>query len=63
MKGRIKSFSPKHGYGFIMADNGNEYFFHVLQWQGHEQPQPGMMVLFTTIETRKGTRAKNVRSI
>lgn len=63
MKGRIKSFSPKHGYGFIVTEDGEEYFFHVLQWQGHEPPSTGQWVLFNTIETRKGIRAKNVRSI
>lgn len=62
MKGQIKSFSPKHGYGFIAAE-GQEYFFHTLQWKGDERPQAGMWVLFSIIETKKGLRAKNVRRL
>ena len=63
MKGQIKSFSPKHGYGFISADDGKEYFFHILQWKGTDHPEIGTWVLFSTIETRKGIRAKNVRRL
>ena len=63
MKGQIKSFNPKHGYGFITAEDGEEYFFHILQFKGVDKPQAGMWVLFSIIETKKGMRAKNVRRI
>lgn len=28
MSGKVKWFSNEKGYGFITAEDGNEYFFH-----------------------------------
>lgn len=28
MSGKVKWFSNEKGYGFIIAEDGNEYFFH-----------------------------------
>ena len=58
MKGRITSYSPKHGYGFI---NDNIYF-HVKNWTLRMPPVVGMTVNYEIEETAKGERAINVRN-
>lgn len=61
MTGKIKSFSPAHGYGFIEC-NGKDIFFHILDFKG-DTPSVGTKVWFETYESRKGLRAKNIREI
>ena len=56
MTGKVKSFSPKKGYGFIVAE-GNEYWFHASEWAGNGKPQAGDEVNFTLVTTQKGRRA------
>ena len=56
MKGKITSYSPQHGYGFI---NDNIYF-HVTNWTSRMPPVAGMNVVCQVEQTSKGKRAKNV---
>lgn len=59
-KGKIVSFSPLHGYGFIV-DTENEFiFFHKKDWRGKELPMKNQEVTFTKEVTEKGARAKGV---
>lgn len=57
MKGKIKSYSPKHGYGFI-DDN---VYFHVKNWNLRLPPVVGMEVTYEIEETEKGKRAVDIR--
>ena len=60
MKGRVKSFSPKDGYGFITAD-GIDYFIHSKDWPYRMPPVAGLEVEFVPKRTDKGYRATNVK--
>ena len=58
MRGRVKSFSRKDGYGFISAED-KEIFFHSNQCE--DKPEVGDIVIFNLIKTGKGFRAVRVR--
>ena len=57
MIGKVKSFSPVHGYGFIVAGE-QEYYFHKKNCQG--RPEIGDVVKFKSIKTEKGYAAIRV---
>lgn len=60
--GTIKWFDKKKGYGFILSDGGDEYFFHYssLLKDGFKTIDPGQKVLFDVTNVRKGVQAINV---
>ena len=60
MKGEVKSYSVKHGYGFITQD-GKDYRFKTKDWHLMLGAVPGMRVEFDPITTDKGYRARNIR--
>ena len=60
MTGIVKSYSRKHGYGFIEA-GGEDVFFHVADWDLPESPRPGIRVRADIKVTKKGVRAINIR--
>jgi len=60
MKGTLKTFSDRHGYGFILGEN-NEYFFAHKIFFKYKNPKPGDKVTFTPKTTEKGSRATNIR--
>lgn len=62
MKGQIKSYWVKSGYGFIGTDK-EDVFFHITDWHLSEFPEPGMNVSFNLKETKKGTRAVGIRRL
>ena len=41
MKGQIANFSPQHGQGIIMGDDGKNYPFTSQQWQQATAPMAG----------------------
>ena len=43
--GRVKKWFDDRGFGFIRADDGNDYFFHVSSC-GFLRPQEGARVAF-----------------
>ena len=63
MTGKVKSFSPKHGYGFILGDLDEIFFFHAKEWKHSLKPFPGEKVEFEPIITSKGSRATNIRRL
>ena len=60
MKGTVKSFGQKAGYGFIEGDSGEIFFFHKKEWGLPMKPQSRLLVEFDPIDTEKGRRAINV---
>lgn len=53
MTGRVKSYNPKTGWGFIESD-GNDYLFSTRYSEGEK-------VEFDPQKTSKGLRATNIR--
>jgi len=62
MKGKIKRLVTDKGFGFIKAEDGNEYFFHksALQNVQIEGLTEGREVEFEVGEGAKGPRAEDV---
>ena len=60
MTGKVKSFSPKDGYGFITADD-TDYFIHSKDWEYRLPPTEGLEVEFIPKKTSKGLRATKIR--
>ena len=60
MTGVIKVRLLKLGYGFISADSGEDYFFHVTDAPDFERLQKGDRVTFVSETTDRGPRARAV---
>lgn len=60
MEGRVKWFSEKKGYGFIIGDDGTDRFFHVKGVLDSKVPARGEQVTFRPSEGSKGPRAEDV---
>ena len=65
MKGVVKWFNDKKGYGFIADEEGNELFVHYqdIQGEGFKTLQENDNVEFDVGEGQKGTKAMNVRKV
>ncbi len=69
MNGTIKRLVTDHGYGFITADDGGEYFFHRSDLAGGAAGFDDLVerdaVTFEPVEPRppKGKRASQVQRV
>ena len=65
MKGKVKKFDKEKGYGFIIAEDGQDVFFHYssLLSDGFKTAEAGDEVEFEIEESPKGLKAKNVVKI
>ena len=62
MNGTIKRMVSDKGFGFVAAQDGNEYFFHQSACDGQfDQLHEGQSVTFSMGQGPKGPRAENVR--
>lgn len=61
MKGRIKRYINKKGYGFITGEDGQDYFFHISQVKDMVEIKNWMIVNFDIIDGKKGKNAVNIR--
>ncbi len=63
MNGTIKRLVSDKGFGFILAGNGSEYFFHnsACQQTAFDDLREGQAVTFDTGQGPKGPRGENVR--
>ena len=62
MKGTVKWFNAKKGFGFISDQDGNDVFVHfsALQMDGFKVLDEGDQVEFEVIDGDKGPQAANV---
>lgn len=62
MKGTVKWFNEKKGYGFIIDENGQEYFVHFsnIKMDGFKVLKEGQSVEFTPSTSEKGLEAKEI---
>lgn len=60
MKGRIKRYINKKGYGFITGEDGQDYFFHISQFKDMMEPQNCMFVDFDIVDGKRGKNAINI---
>ncbi len=62
MKGTVKWFNAKKGFGFISDESGNDVFVHfsALQMDGFKVLEEGESVDFDVVDGEKGPQAANV---
>ncbi len=62
MKGTVKWFNAKKGFGFISDESGNDVFVHfsALQMDGFKVLDEGESVEFDVVNGEKGPQAANV---
>ena len=65
MKGVVKWFNDKKGYGFITDEEGTELFVHYqdIEGEGFKTLQENDNVEFDVGEGEKGPKAMNVRKV
>lgn len=65
MKGTVKWFDAKKGYGFITKEDGEDIFVHysAIQAEGYKTLKEGDRVEFDVQNGQKGPQAANVKVI
>lgn len=65
MKGTVKWFNAKNGFGFISDEEGNDVFVHfsALQMDGFKVLDEGDEVEFEVVNGEKGPQAANVTKL
>lgn len=65
MKGKVKWFDAKKGYGFIISEDGKDVFVHFssIEAEGYKTLEEGQEVTFDVEEGQRGQMAKNVKKI
>ena len=65
MKGKVKWFNAKKGFGFISDEEGNDVFVHfsALQMDGFKVLDEGDEVEFEVVNGEKGPQAANVTKL
>ncbi len=60
MNGKVKFFNQTKGFGFISADDGNEYFVHISALKPGTNLREGEDVTFEVEQGDKGPKAVKV---
>ena len=61
MNGRIKIYNSDKKFGFILGEDGNDYFFHISNVKFINKPVEGAMVEFEPEQGERGLVGKNVK--
>jgi len=61
MKGKVKFFNESKGFGFVVADDGNEYFVHISGFaDSNLRLKENSSVKFDVEKGDRGMKAVNV---
>ena len=65
VKGVVKWFNDKKGFGFIKPENGEDVFVHhtAIQGSGFKTLAEGQAVEFYIVQGEKGKQAQNVQKV
>ncbi|MEK6809954.1 MAG: cold shock domain-containing protein [Nanoarchaeota archaeon] len=61
MEGTVKWFDGKKGYGFIVSEDGQEYFVHFTAVPKGLRLRENDKVSFDAVDTERGKQAQNVQ--
>ena len=60
MQGRVKAYNEDRAFGFIMGEDGQDYFFHLSSWKSVAPILRGSLVTFTPGTLEKGAVALEI---
>jgi len=61
MEGTVKFYNDRKGFGFIIGDDGFEYFYHMSEInEGHSPLKAEDRVRFVGVSGERGYKAKNI---
>lgn len=66
LKGKVKWFDVKKGYGYITDENGNDTFAHfsgIVEGRHYTGLKDGDDVTFEVVEGKKGPQAGNIKLV
>jgi len=65
LKGTVKWFNDKKGYGFIENEDGSDVFVHfsAVQSAGYKSLNEGQRVEYDVVDGPRGQQASNVQMI
>lgn len=63
MNGKIKWYNYKKGFGFIVGEDGKEYFIHYSQVPQGTKLYEEDVITFDAVDTDKGVQAQNLQVV